>query len=114
MLKFLKMMVAEDVITMEEVQVEVLVVQEVLLQEEKVVLLQEEKVLQVVDLEVIEAQLQEKVVSDQEVHLLLEEKVALHRTDLERKVLLIELQDVLKDLVIHQDQEDQEETNMHC
>ena len=70
MLKFLKMTVAEDAIITEEALVEVLVVEEVLLQEEKVVL---------------------------------------HLTDLELKVLLTEHLDVLKALVIHQDQEDQED-----
>ena len=113
MLKFLKMMVAEDVIITEEAQVEVLVVEEVLLQEEKEVLLQDVRV-QVVDSEVIEIQLQEKVVSVQEVHLLQEEKVVFHLTDQELKVLLTEHQDALKALVIHQDQEDQEETNILC
>ena len=106
-------MVAEDVIITEEAQVEVLVVEEVLLQEEKEVLLQDVRV-QVVDSEVIEIQLQEKVVSVQEVHLLQEEKVVFHLTDQELKVLLTEHQDVLKALVIHQDQEDQEETNILC
>lgn len=114
MLKFLKMTVAEDAIITEEALAEVLVVEEVLLQEEKEILLQEEKVLQVADSEVIEIQLQEKVVSVQEVLLLQEEKVVLHLTDLELKVLLTEHLDVLKALVIHQDQEDQEETNILC
>jgi hypothetical protein len=115
MLKFLKMMVAEDVITMEEVLVEVLVAQEVQLQEEKVVLLQEEKVLAVADLEATEMQLLEKVDLAEEAILevlLQEEKVAFHLTDLELKVHLTEHLDVLKALVIHQDQEDQEETNI--
>ena len=113
MLKFLKMMVVEDVIITEEAQVEVLVVEEVLLQEEKEVLLQDVRV-QVVDSEVIEIQLQEKVVSVQEVHLLQEEKVVFHLTDQELKVRLTEHLDVLRALVIHQDQEDQEETNILC
>ena len=108
MLKFLKMTVAEDVTITEEVQVEVLVAEEVLLQEEKEALLQGEKVL-AVDLEATEVhQLLEKEDSDQE------EKVVFHLTDLELKVHLIEPQDVLKALVTHQDQEDQEETNIHC
>jgi hypothetical protein len=107
MLKFLKMTVAEDVTITEEVLVEVLVAEEVLLQEEKEALLQEEKV-QAVDLEAIETQLLEKADSDQE------EKVVFHLTDLELKVHLTEHQDVLKALVTHQDQEDQEETNIHC
>ena len=113
MLKFLKMMVAEDVTITEEVLVEVLVVEEVLLQEEKEALLQEEKVL-VVDLEAIEIQLQEKVDSGQEAHQLQEERVVFLLTDLELKVHLTEHQDVLKALVTHQDQEDQEETNIYC
>jgi hypothetical protein len=93
---------------MEEVLVEVLVAEEVQLQEEKVVLHQEEKVLAVVVSEATEIQLLEKV------DLAEEEKVVFHLTDLEQKVRLIEHQDVLKALVIHQDQEDQEETNIHC
>jgi hypothetical protein len=62
--------------------------------------------------EATEIQLQEKVDLAEEA--ILEEKVVFHLTDLELKVRLIELQDVLKALVIHQDQEDQEETNIHC
>ena len=108
MLKSLKMTVAEDAITTEEILVADLE-EEALLQEEKEVLLQEEKVL--ADLEATEVQLLEKVVSDQEVHLLQEEKAVFHLTDLQEKVHQKELQDVLKALVIHQDQEDQEETN---
>jgi hypothetical protein len=114
MLKFLKMTVAEDVITTEEVLVVDLVVEEVLLQEEKEVLLQDAKVL-VVDSEVTETQLQEKVVLDQEVHLRQEEKVVFHLKERQEKVLQTERQDVLKALVLmHQDQEDQEETNTIC
>jgi hypothetical protein len=109
MLKFLKTMVAEDVITTEEALVADSVVVEVQHQEEKEVLLQEEKDL-VADLEATEDLLQEKVVLDQEV-LLLQEQVVFHQTeDQEQKVHLTELQDVLKALVMHQDQEDQEET----
>jgi len=103
------MTVAEDVITTEEVLVVDLVVEEVLLLEEKVVLLQEEK--DQADLEATEVLLLEKVVSDQEVHLLQEEKVVFHLTELQEKAHQIEHQDVLKALVMHQDQEDQEETN---
>jgi hypothetical protein len=117
MLKFLKTMVAEDVTITEEVLVEVLVAEEVQLQEEKVVLHQEEKVLVEVVSEATEIQLQEKVDLAEEAILevlLQEEKVVFHLTDLELKVRLIEHQDVLKALVIHQDQEDQEETNIHC
>ena len=109
MLKFLKTTVVEDVTITEEALVD-LVVEEVLLQEEKVVLLQEEK--DQADLEATEVLLLEKADSDQEVHQLQEEKVVFHLTEpQEQKVHLIELQDVLKALVIHQDQEDQEETN---
>jgi hypothetical protein len=121
MLKFLKMKVAEDVTIMEEALVVVLaevalVAKEVLLQEEKVVLHQEEKV-QAVALEAIEIQLQEKVDLAEEAILevlLQEEKVVFHLTDLELKVHQIEHLDALKALVMHQDQEDQEETNIHC
>ena len=115
MLKFLKMTVVEDVTIMEEVQVEVLVAEEVILevqlQEEKVVLLQEEKVQ--ADLEATEILLQEKVVLEA-TETQLQEKVVSEARLQEAKVVLIELQDVLKALVIHQDQEDQEETNIHC
>jgi hypothetical protein len=114
MLKSLKTTVVEDVITTEEVLVVDLVVEEVLLQEEKEVLLQDAKVL-VVDSEVTETQLQEKVVLDQEVHLRQEEKVVFHLKERQEKVLQTERQDVLKALVLmHQDQEDQEETNTIC
>lgn len=94
-------MVAEGV----TITVEILVVDlavEVQRLEEKETLHQDVKVLVVVS-EVTETQLQEKAVSEAKEALLLEEKV-----------LLTELQDVLKVLVIHQDQEDQEETNIHC
>ena len=104
-------MVADDVTIMEEVQVEVLVAEEVQLQEEKEVLPQEEKVQ--ADLEAIEVRLQEKVDLAEEV-MLQEEKVVFHLTGLERKVHLIEHREDLKALVIHQDQEDQEETNRYC
>jgi hypothetical protein len=109
----------EDVTITEEVLVVVLAevaqAKEVQLQEEKVVLHQEEKVLAVADLEATEIQLLEKVDLAEEAILevlLQEEKVVFHLTDLELKVHLIEHQDVLKALAIHQDQEDQEETNI--
>jgi len=107
-------MVAEDVIIMEEV-LEVLAGEEVQLQEEKVVLHQEKKVQ--ADLEAIEIQLLEKVDLAEEViqeaqHQ--EEKVVLHLTDQEQKAPLIEHQDALKALVIHQDREDQEKINIPC
>jgi hypothetical protein len=115
MLKFLKMMVVEDVIITEETLVVDLVVAEVLLQEEKEILLQEEKVLEAEVLEAIEIQLLEKVVSEATEDLHQEEKAVSHQTEqLEMKVLLIELQDVQKALVMHQDQEDQEEINTFC
>jgi Rps23 Pro-64 3,4-dihydroxylase Tpa1-like proline 4-hydroxylase len=104
------MTVVEDVTITEEALVVDLVVEEVLLQEEKEVLLQEEKD-QAADLEATEVLLLEKVVLDQEVHQL-QEQVVFHLTEpQDLKVHLIELQDVLKALVIHQDLEDQEETN---
>ena len=118
MLKFLKMTVADDVITMEEVLevlAEVAQAKEVQLQEEKVALHQEKRVQ--ADLEVIEIQLLEKVdlvVEVTQEAQLQEEKVVLHQTDLEQKVQLTEHQDVPKALVIHQDQEDQEKSNIHC
>ena len=111
MLKFLKTTVAEDVIITEEALVVLAV--EVLPQEEKEVLLQEEKDL--ADLEATEDLLLEKVVLDQEVNqeaLQLQGLVVFHQTEGQgQKVHLIELQDVLKTLVMHRDQEDQEETN---
>ena len=88
-------MVAEDG-TITEEALEVLAV-EVLLQEEKETLLQEEKA----DSVATETQLQEREDSEAKEVVLQEEKV----------VQQTELQDVLKVLVIHQDQEDQEETN---
>ena len=128
MLKFLKMMVAEDVITTEEVLVVVLaevdqVVKEVLLQGEKEVLLQEEKVL--ADLEAIEIQLQERVVSAEEVQLLekvvlveevlLQERVVFHLTEgQERKVHQKEHQEDRKVLVILQERKDPEKANEIC
>ena len=109
MLKFLKMTVAEDVITTEEVVADLVeeeAILEVQLQEEKEALLQEEKVQ--ADLEATEILRLEKV------DLAEEEKVVFHLTDLELKVHLTEHLDVLKALVTHQDQEDQEETNIYC
>jgi hypothetical protein len=100
MLKFLKMMVAEDVTITEEI-LEVLA-EEVLVQDVREALLQEEKVLEE-DLDLTETQLLEKVVSGA--------KEVLRQ---EEKVLQIEHLDVLKATVIHLDQEDQEETNNYC
>jgi hypothetical protein len=85
-LKFLKTTVAEDVITTEEIRVAEDVKAD--LEEKEAVLLQEEKAEETVDSEAIEVRL-------------LEEKAD----------FLTELQDVLKVLEIHQDQEDQEEAN---
>lgn len=79
-------MVAEDVITMVEIQVDLAA--EVRVQEEKETLLQDVKA----DLEAKEVRLQE------------EEKE-------EKAEFLKEHQDVLKALAIRQDQEDQEEIN---
>jgi hypothetical protein len=128
MLKFLKMMVAEDVITTEEVLVVVLaevvqVVKEVLLQEEKEVLHQEEKVL--ADLEATEILLHAKAVSEEEVQLLekvvlveevlLQERVVFHLTELqEQKVHQKEHQEDRKVLVMLQEKEDQEKANVIC
>jgi hypothetical protein len=98
------MMVAVDVIIMVEVQV-VDLAEEVQLQEEKEALHQDVKA----DLEATEIQLLEKVVSEvKEVDLLQEEVKE------EKAEFLKERQDVLKALEIHQDQEDQEETNSFC
>jgi hypothetical protein len=98
------MMVAEDVIIMVEIQV-VDLAEEVQLQEEKEALHQDVKA----DLEATEIQLLEKVVSEvKEVDLLQEEVKE------EKAEFLKERQDVLKALEIHQDQEDQEETNSFC
>ncbi len=96
-------MVAEDVIIMVEIQAVVLAV-EVQLQEEKEVLLQDERVV----LEATEIQLQEKVVSEVTEDQLQEEAKE------EKAEFLKERQDVLRASVIHQDQEDQEETNSFC
>ena len=89
-------MVVEDA-TITEEALEVLAV-EVLLQEEKATLLQEEKA----DSVATETQLQEKEDSEAKEVVLQEEKVVQQK----------EPQDVLKVLVIHQDQEDREETNI--
>lgn len=93
-------MVVEDATITVEALVEVLE-EEVQLQEEKETLLQDVKVLVVVVLEATETQLQEKEVLEAKEALLQDVKVV-HQKD---------QQDVLKALVIHQDQEDQEETN---
>jgi hypothetical protein len=109
MLKFLKMMVAEDVTTTD---VAAEAVDVVLLQDVKEVLRQDVKVLVAVVSEATETLLQEKVVSEvTEIHLLQKEKVVSEARLQEAKVVLKELQDVLKALVMHQDQEGQEETN---
>ena len=111
MLKFLKMMVAEDVTIMAEAQAEVLVAEEVRLQEEKEVLPQEEKVL--ADSEATEAQLHVKVVLVEEV--LLQERVVFHLTEHQKqKVRLKDPQEDPKDLVKRLVQKDQEEANKIC
>jgi hypothetical protein len=122
MLRFLKMMVAEDVTITEEV-LEVLVAEEVQLQEEKETLLQEEKAQ--AGLEVIVIQLQEKVVSEEEVPLL--EKVVLEEEALHQELvvfLLTEVQEAKvhqkehqedqKVLEMLQEKEDQEKANIIC
>ena len=135
MLKFLKTMVAEDVTTTEEVQVEVLVEEVLEALEAKEVRLQKKVVLEAplqekADLEATEIQHQEKVVFPevlpqeekadlrQDHRMPQEEKVVLHQDRLMHQnvkaVLPAELQDVLKVLVIHQDQEDQEKNNNIC
>ena len=112
MLKFLKMMVVEDVTI-----TDVLVAEEALeAQDVKVLVVevsaQDVKVLEAEVLEATEIQLQEKVVSEAtEIHLLQKEKVVSEVQLQEAKAAQTELQDVLKALVIRQDQEDQEETN---
>ena len=95
-------MVAEDVTIMVEILVGL--AEEVLLQEEKEVLHQDVKA----DIEATEIQLQEKVVSEA-IEVRLQEEVKEEKAE-----FLKERQDVLKALVIHQDQEDQEETNTFC
>ena len=97
-------MVAEDVIIMVEVLVVVLA-EEVQLQEEKEALQQDVKA----DLEATEIQLLEKVVSEVKEVDLLQEEVKEEKVE-----FLKERQDVLKALATHQDQEDQEETNIFC
>lgn len=97
-------MVAEDVIIMVEVLVVVLA-EEVQLQEEKEALHQDVKA----DLEATEIQLLEKVVSEVKEVDLLQEEVKEEKVE-----FLKERQDVLKALATHQDQEDQEETNIFC
>jgi hypothetical protein len=97
------MTVAEDVTIMVEIRV-VDLAEEVQLQEEKEVLPQDVKA----DLEATEIQLQEKVVSEA-TEVRLQEEVKEEKAE-----FLKERQDVRKALVIHQDQEDQEETNTFC
>lgn len=99
-------MVAEDVTITDAAVADVALAD----QEEKEALLQDVKVL-AVDSEATETQLLEKVVSEATETLLQEEKVVLEAQLQETKAAQTELQDVLKALVIHQDQEDQEEIN---
>ena len=135
MWKFLKTMVAEDVTITEEVRVVVLVEEVLEALEAKEVRHQEKVVLEALlqekaALKATEIQHQEKVVflevqrheekadlhQDHRMHQ--EEKVVLHQDRLMRQnvkeVLQVELQDVLKVLVTHQDQEDQEKNNNIC
>lgn len=95
-------MVAEDVTIMVEILVDL--AEEVQLQEEKEVLHQDVKA----DIEATEIQLQEKVVSEAT------EVRPQEEVKEEKAEFLKERQDVLKALVIHQDQEDQEEINTFC
>jgi hypothetical protein len=109
-LRFLKMMVAEDATTMEEVLVEVLVVEDakVALTVKEVVLLQEEKVVEMAVSVAIEAQLlKEKVVSEVKEAV---KEVVLHQE--EKADFQIERLDVLKVLEMLQDQKDREEVNI--
>ncbi|MNE76184.1 hypothetical protein D3C80_1724080 [compost metagenome] len=110
MLRFLKMMVAEDVTTI------TVVAEDVILTEETETSLQDVKA----DLEVIEILLETEVhakadhvteVLEATEILLQEEKVALEALLQEVKVVLTEHQDVQKTLETAQDQEDQEEIN---
>ena len=102
MLRFLKMMAAEDVTIMAEVLevlVEVAQAKEVQHQEKAV---SEEEVL-----------LQEKVVLEEEA--LHQEQEDFHLTeDLEQKVLQKEHQEDLKVLGMHQEKEDREKANIIC
>jgi hypothetical protein len=109
-LRFLKMMVAEDATTMEEVLVEVLVVEDakVAITVKEVVLLQEEKVVEMAVSVAIEAQLlKEKVVSEVKEAV---KEVVLHQE--EKADFQIERLDVLKVLEMLQDQKDREEVNI--
>jgi hypothetical protein len=123
MWRFLKMTVAEDAITTEEVLVVlaevVQVVIEVQLQEEKEALLQDVKV-QVAVSEATEVQRLVKVVLDQEAVQLQERVVSLTEGQdlLMLQDVMVVLQkdrlDVLKVLVMHQEKKDQEEVNTFC
>ena len=126
MWRFLKMTVAEDAITTEEVLVVLAevaqVATEALLQEEKEVLHQEEKVL--ADLEATEVPLLEKVVlveeANQEAHPL--QELEDFQTELQDHpkgqdvtlVLLKDQRDVLKVLAMLQEKKDQEEAKKDC
>ena len=111
MLKFLKMTVAEDAIITEETQ-EVLVEEEVLPQEEKETSHQDVK-----DLEVIEAQLQEKEVLAEEVSQEVQHPELASQTEMQdlpmhldvTGVLRKDPQGVQKVLVMRQEKEDPEE-----
>ena len=123
MWRFLKMTVAEDAITTEEVLVVLaevaLVVIEVPLQEEKETLLQDVKV-QVAVSEATEVHLLVKVVLDQEA-VQLQERVVFQTEGQDHLMLqdvMVVLQkdqlDVQKALVMHQEKKDLEEVNTFC
>ena len=115
MLKFLKMTVAEDAIITEETQ-EVLVEEEVMPQEEKETSHQDVK-----DLEVIEAQLQEKEVLAEEVSQEVQHPELASRIEMQDLPMLLDVMGVLrkdpqgvqKVLVMRQEKEDQEEVNFY-
>lgn len=103
-------MVAEDAITTEEI----LVVEDVKadLEVKEAVLLQEEKAEETEVSEVIEVRLQEEKAEEMVVSEAKEAVKEAVRLQEEKADFLTELQDVLKALEIHQDQEDQEEANI--
>lgn len=109
MLKFLKTTVEEDAITTEEI----LVAEDVKadLEVKEAVRPQEEKVEETVVSEAIEVQLQEEKAEEMVVSEVKETMKEAVRLQEEKADFLTELQDVLKVLEIHQDQEDQEEAN---
>ena len=109
MLKFLKTTVAEDAITTEEIRVAEDVKAD--LEAKEAVHLQEEKAEETVVSEAIEVRLLEEKAEEMEVLEVKEVMKEAVRLQEEKADFLTELQDVLKVLEIHQDQEDQEEAN---